>query len=308
MHRSVKRPMLTDADRLLWIMLASVFPRWRECLLIVKPETVMRWHRKGWQAYWRWRSKRRVPGRPPIGWKLVRLIHRMSRDNPLWGPERIRNELLLLGNEVGVSTVARYMAQHRSPGRGQGWMTFLRNQMKVTAACDFFVVPSVTFRNLFVFVVLSHDRRLIRHVAVTKHPTAAWTARQILEAFPGGDEPELLLRDNDSIYGEEFSRVMKAAAIREVRTSYRSPWMNPYSERVNGTLRRELTDHVIAFNAVHLQRLLREYVERYYNPARPHMSLDGNAPLPRTREATPAEDVVATPVVGGLHHTYRRAA
>lgn len=187
-------------------------------------------------------------------------------------------------------------------------MTFLRNHLNVTAACDFFVVPSITFRSLFVFVVLSHDRRRIRHIAVTANPTAEWTARQILEAFPGGGEPELLLRDNDSIYGKEFSRMMKAVAIREVRTPFRSPWCNPYVERVIGTLRGECSDHVIALNAQHLERVLHEYVEQYYNPARPHLSLDGNSPIPRTREATPVDDVIATPVVGGLHHTYRRAA
>jgi transposase InsO family protein len=200
------------------------------------------------------------------------------------------------------------MAKHRHPGRGQGWMTFLKNHMQVTAACDFFVVPTVTFRNLFVFVVLSHDRRLIRHVAVTTHPTAEWTARQIVEAFPGGDEPKLLLRDNDRIYGADFSRQMKAMVIKEMRTPLRSPWLNPYCERVIGTLRRECSDHILALNERHLQRALRGFVEQYYNPARPHMSLAGNSPRPRTREATPVDDVVATPVLGGLHHTYRRAA
>ncbi len=286
--------------------MVKVFPGWRDCLCLVKPETVLRWHRKGWRAYWRWKSKARRAGRPPIGWKLVRLIHRLSLENPSWGAPRIRNELLLLGHDVGESTVSRYMARNR--GRGQGWMTFLRNHLKVTAACDFFVVPSISFRNLYVFVVLAHDRRLIRHIAVTAHPTAEWAARQIIEAFPGGDEPKYLLRDNDRIYGDDFSRMMKAVAIRELRTSYRSPWQNPYSERANGTLRRECTDHVIALNAQHLERVLRDFVENFYNPARPHLSLDGNSPLPRTRETTPADDVIATPVLGGLHHTYRRAA
>jgi hypothetical protein len=173
LRRSVKRPRLTDADRRFWIVLVRVLPRWRECLLIVKPDTVLRWHRRGWRAYWRWKSRTRRIGRPAIGWTLVRLIHRLSRENPTWGPARIRNELLLLGHDIGESTVWRYMARRRQPGGGQGWMTFLRNHMRVTAACDFFVVPSAAFRNLFVFVVLSHDRRLIRHVAVTTHPTAA---------------------------------------------------------------------------------------------------------------------------------------
>ncbi len=307
-RRSVKRPALTNADRLFWIGMVEVFPGWRDALALVKPETVLRWHSKGWRAYWRWKSEARRRGRPPIGWKLVRLIHRLSLENPAWGAPRIRNELLLLGHDVGESTVSRYMARNRFRGRGQGWMTFLRNHMKVTAACDFFVVPSITFRSLFVFVVLSHDRRVIRHIAVTAHPTAEWTARQIVEAFPGGEEPERLLRDNDRIYGEEFIRQVKAMAIKELRTPYRSPWCNPYAERVIGTLRRECSDHVIALNAQHLERVLRDYVANFYNPARPHLSLGGNSPLPRTRETSPANDVIATPVVGGLHHTYRRAA
>jgi len=307
-RRSVKRPRLTDADRVFWIGLVRVFPGWRECLCLVKPETVLGWHRKGWRAYWRWKSKARKAGRPPIGWRLVRLIHRLSRENPTWGAPRIRSELLLLGHDVGESTVARYMARNRHRGRGQSWMTFLRNHLKVTAACDFFTVPTITFRNLYVLVVLSHDRRLIRHVAVTAHPTAEWTARQILEAFPGGEEPKFLLRDNDAIYGDDFTRLVKAAAIREITTGYRSPWQNPYAERVIGTLRRECTDHLLVLGERHLERALREYVGTFYNLARPHLSLDGNSPLPRTREATPAEVVIATPVLGGLHHTYRRAA
>ncbi len=306
-RRSVKRPRLTDADRRFWIAMVAIFPAWRDALCLVKPGTVLRWHRKGWRAYWRWKSKARRCGRPTIGWKLVRLIHRLSMENPTCGAPRIRNELLLLGHDVGESTVPRYMVRHRCRGRGQGWMTFLKNHLKVTAACDFFVVPTATFRNLFVFVVLSHDRRHIRRIAVTLKPTAEWTARQILQAFPGGDEPELLLRDNDRIYDEEFSRVMKAVAIREVRTPFRSPWRNPCAERVIGTLRRECADHVIAISAQHLERVLREYVGMYYKPARPHLSHDGNSPLARTPEATPVDDVVATPVLGGLHHTYRRA-
>ena len=307
-RRSIKRPRLTDRDRFFWLMMARVFPRWRECLAIAKPDTVLRWHRKGWRAYWRWKSRSSCIGRPPIGWKLARLIRRMSLENPLWGPVRIASELRLLGHEVGESTVARYMTRHRHPGHGQGWMTFLRNHMPVTAACDFFVVPTVTFRNLFVFIVLSHDRRVIRHVAVTAHPTAEWTARQIVEAFLGGEEPRLLPRDNDSIYGEDFTRQVKAMAIEELRTPFRSPWCNPFAERVIGTVRRECTDHLLVFGELHLRRALREYVGRYYNSARPHMSLDGNSPIPRTRDETPADDVIAMPVLGGLHHVYRRAA
>ena len=293
-QRSVPRPRFTNRDRLFWLVVAMVVPRWREALAIAKPDTVLRWQRKGWRAYWRWRSRPSRIGRPPIGWKLVRLIHRLSRENPLWGPERIASELRLLGHEVGESTVARYMAKRRRPRGGQSWMTFLRNHMAVTAACDYFMVPTVTFRCLFVFVVLSHDRRVIRHVGVTAHPTAEWTARQLREAFPGGDEPRLLLRDNDSIFGDEFTDAVRTMAIRELHTGYRSPWQNCFVERVIGTLRRECTDHLLVLGEQHLERALREYVERYYNPARPHMSLDGNSPVARIRETTPGDDIIGT--------------
>ena len=307
-QRSIPRPRFTDRDRLFWLVVARVVPRWRQALAIAKPDTVLRWQRRGWRSYWRWRSRPSRIGRPPIGWKLVRLIHRLSRENPLWGPGHIASELRLLGHDVGETTVARYMARRRRPGGGQSWMTFLRNHMAVTAACDFFMVPTVTFRCLFVFVVLAHDRRVIKHVAVTAHPTADWTARQLREAFPGGDEPRLLLRDNDAIYGDDFSEAVRTLGMLELRTGIRSPWQNPYCERVIGTLRREGTDHLLVFSERQLERALREYVDRYYNTSRPHMSLDGNSPIARTRDTTPADDVIAEPVLGGLHHRYRRAA
>ncbi len=309
LRRSVKRPRLRDSDRRFWIAVSRVFPAWRQCLLIVQPETILRWHRRGWRWYWRRKSRGRRPGRPAIGWKLARLIRRLSLENVTWGAPRIHAELLLLGYKVGESTVARYMARHRHVGRGQSWMTFLRNHMKVTAACDFFVVPTIVFRLLYVFVVLSHDRRRIIHVAVTAHPTAAWTARQLVEAFPGdGTEPRFLLRDNDCIYGEDFTRMVKAMAIEQIRTAFRSPWENPYVERVIGTIRRDCTDHVLVLGERHLLAVLREFVEQYYNTSRTHLSLDGNAPIARSRAPIPAAELLATPVLGGLHHRYTAAA
>jgi transposase InsO family protein len=180
--------------------------------------------------------------------------------------------------------------------------------MKVTAACDFFVVPSLTFKLLYAFVVLSHDRRRIVHIAVTRHPTAEWTARQIREAFPGdGSEPTYLLHDCDSIYGEDFHREIQAMGLRELLSGRKSPWMNPFVERAIGSIRRECTDHVIALGEPHLLQTLRAYVS-YYNASRCHQSLDGDTPDPRSREPTPVADVVAVPVLGGLHHEYRRAA
>ncbi len=230
----------------------------------------------------------------------------MSKDNALWGAPRIQSELALLGHAVAGSTVAKYMVRHpKEPS--QTWRTFLANHMSVAAACDFFVVPSLTFKPLYCFVVLSHDRRKIVHVNVTQHSTDEWTARQIIEAFPGDSEvPRYLHRDRDSIYGRMFRKRLKSVEIEEVISARKSPWQNPYVERAIGSIRRERTDHIIALGERHLLRTLLKY-QAYYNEARCHMSLDGNAP-----EARLVEDgigaVVATPHLGGLHNRHGRAA
>ena len=302
----IPHPQLRDRDRRFWLLMRRVNASWRESLLLVKPETVIRWHRKGWRWYWRRKSRSRRPGRPAIGWPLVKLIQRLSRENPLWGPKRIASELALLGHAVGSSTVTRYMARGRHRGRGQGWMTFLRNHMKITAACDFFTVPTATFRSLFVFVVLSHDRRLIRRLAVTAHPTAEWTARQLTEAFPD-EEPRYLIRDRDGVYGDAFTRQVAAMGIEDRKIAPRQAWMNCFVERVIGSIQRECTDRVIVLSERQLQRLLDDYLD-YYNRSRCHMSLERNAPVPRTREQRPAAEIHGTPVLGGLHHHYRAVA
>ena len=308
LKRSVSRPRIEDSDRLFWIGMRRMLVEWQDCLLFVKPETVVRWHRRGWRYYWRRKSKPRTQGRPPISFALIHLIKRLSRANVTWGAPHIRDELALHGHDVAASTVARYMEKHRSPDRARCWRTFIRNHMPVTAACDFFVVPTLTFKLLYGFVVLSHDRRRIVHVGVTVHPTAEWTARQVTEAFPGdGTEPRLLLRDRDSIYGDAFIRQVHAMGIRQLVTAHKSPWQNGYAERVIGSIRRECLDHIIPMGQRHLLRTLQEYA-RYYNESRTHRSLDGNAPVPRPRAAAPAVELVAEPVLGGLHHRYRGAA
>ena len=257
-------------------------------------------------ASWRRKSSTKKVGRPAIGWPLARLIRRLSLENATWGAPRIRDELVLLGHDVGLMTVHRYMAKGRDPKKAQRWQTFLRNHLKVIAACDFFTVPTITFRNLFVLIVLSHDRRVVRHVAVTAHPTAEWAARQLLEAFPE-DEPRFLLHDRDPLFQAEFAQRTATLGIHDMKTAARSPWMNGYCERVIGTIRRECTDHLIALGERHLKSILDEYVA-YYNETRTHRSLEGNAPIARQREAAPIGDVRATPVLGGLHHRYSRAA
>jgi hypothetical protein len=311
LKRKVPHPRPNDRDRRFWLLRRALHDGWKDCLHLVRPDTVVPWHSKGWRWYSRRKSRRRRPGRPAIGWKLARLIRRLSIENPPWGAPRITSELLLLlllGYSVSETTVSRYMARSRRPGRGQSWMTFLRNHLKVTAAPDFFTVPTVLFTHLYVFVVLRHDRRRIRHVAVTAHPTAEWTARQGREAFPGdGSEPRFLLRDRDGIYGDDFSRQVKAMCIEELLTAPRQPWMNCDTERVIGSIRRECTDHLLVLNDRHRLATLLEYVA-CYNADRTHLSLDRNAPIARVPERTPAAEVHGTPVLGGLHHRYRAVA
>ena len=260
------------------------------------------------RAYWRRKSKAMKIGRPAIGWELVALIHRISRENPLWGAPRIAQELAVLGHEVGETTVAKYMVKHRPPDRGQRWRTFLRNHMDTTIACDFFTVPTVMFRSLFVFVVLHHGTRRILQVGVTQHPTAEWAGQQLVDAIgPGAPEATLLLRDRDGVYGDLFQKKAKALGLKQIVTPRRSPWCNGFCERVIGTIRRECTDHVIPLGERHLLRLLDEYVA-YYNSGRCHQSLDGDAPVSRHRWSADDGEVQATPVLGGLHHVYSRAA
>ena len=318
LRRSVNRAKIDDSDRIFWILMRRLLDSWRDTLLIVKPETVIKWHRKGWRYYWRRKSQRGKPGRPKIDSEVIELIQRMSRDNATWGAPRIQSELSLLGHESAGSTVAKYMVRHpRQPS--QTWRTFLANHMSVTAACDFFVVPTLTFKSLYCFVVLLHDRRRISHANVTRHPTDEWTARQILEAFPGdGLVPKYMHRDRDSIYGSTFLRTSATLSITQVISARKSPWQNPFAERVIGSIRRECTDHTrpsrasarwvpaIPLGERHLSEVLRNYAT-YYNESRTHLSLNRNSPLPRAVNAGPGE-VVAIPHLGGLHHRYTRAA
>ena len=234
---------LTATDRTLWVWLSRFWPNWRSALLIAKPETVIAWHRKGFRLYWTWKS--RFPnGRPSVSQEIRALIRRMSLANPRWGAPRIHGELLKLGIEVSQGTVAKYMVRHRKPP-SQSWRTFLTNHAQDLVSTDFFVVPTATFRLLFVFVVLSHNRRRLVHFGVTSHPTAEWTAQQLLEAFPWDRAPRYLLRDRDGNYGEPFRSAADWMGIPEVLTAPQSPWQNAYVERLIGSIRRECLDHVI---------------------------------------------------------------
>ena len=305
LQRSVNRPKLRNRDRIFWVWLSKLWSGWRSALAIVQPATVVRWHRQGFRLYWGWRSRNRG-GRPKVARELRELIRRMSRENVTWGAPRILSELRLLGYDVAESTVAKYMVRPKKPP-SPTWRTFLENHVGQIAAIDFFTVPTVTFRVLFCFLVMRHDRRRIVHFNVTSSPTARWTARQITQAFPFETAPRFLLRDRDGIYGHDFQQRVEAMGIEEVLIAPRSPWQNPYCERVIGSIRRECLDHVIVLGEEHLRRILAEYL-RYYHGARAHLSLGRNSPNPRQVEPLEAGRVVAEPLLGGLHHRYRRAA
>jgi putative transposase len=306
LQRSVGRPRLHRRDRLFWVALSQVWAGWRASLVIVQPATILAWHRQGFQLYWRWKSRGRSVGRPPIDLEIRSLIRRMARENPTWGRRRIQAELCFLGYEVAELTVAKYM-QRPSPRPSSTWRTFLEAHIGEIVAIDFFVVPTLTFHLLFGFLILRHNRRELVHVNVTDHPTAAWSAHQLVESFPEETAPTYLLRDRDAIYGEVFVRRVSGLGMTEVLIAPRAPWQNPFAERVIGSIRRECLDHVIVLNERHLRRLLRRYFA-YYNATRPHQALHNDSPYRREVQTPAAGRIVAIPQVGGLHHRYQRAA
>ena len=296
-----------DWDRALWMVLARYWAGWQYALAIVQPATVIRWHREGFKRFWNRKSragKRR--GRPALDRELVDLIRKMSRSNVTWGAPRIRNELAKLGIEVALSSVAKYMVRDGKPP-SPTWRAFLDNHIKDLVAIDFFVVPTATFGVLFGFLVLAHDRRRVLHFNVTANPTAEWTARQLVQAFPEETAPRFLVRDRDRIYGDRFRRMVEVLGVEEVVTAASSPWQNAYAERLIGSLRRECLDHVVVLGEMHLLRILASYFE-YYNRARCHLALAGDAPVPRPAQAAERGRILELPEVGGLHHRYERRA
>jgi len=302
LRRSAPRQRrLRGWDRFLFVWQYRLWPGVLSSIVIVQPETVLRWHRAGFRAFWRWRS-RGAPGRPRLPKEIRDLIREVSLANPLWGAPRIHGELLKLGVDVAQSTVAKYMVRGRRPP-SQSWKTFLRNHAEGIASVDFFVVPTASLKLLFGLLVLRHERRQLVHVAITSSPTADWVARQITEAFPWDTAPAHLIRDRDAAYGEVFRRRLKSMGIRDRPTAARSPWQNGHVERLIGSIRRECLDHLIIFNEAHLRRVLRAYAG-YYNDTRTHLALNKDAPLgrPIQREGR----IRAVPQVGGLHCSYVR--
>ena len=287
---------LTNHDRWFLIQLYRWFPSILQVLTIIRPETLMRWHRAGFRRYWRWKSRRRG-GRPPVKTELRTLIRRMSVENPLGGAPRIHGELLKLGIEVAQSSVAKYMVRRRVPP-SQGWRTFLHNHAPDNAAVDLFVVPTIGFDLLYTFVIVRLDRRKLVWINVTAHPTAEWVARQITEAFPWNEAPRYMIRDRDRIYGAVVTRRLRAMGIRDKPIAPASPWQKSFAERLIGSVRRECLDHIIVLGAAHLRRILKSYA-RYYNQMRTHLALDKDTPL--SHMVKMAGRIHCRPIFGGLH-------
>jgi transposase InsO family protein len=300
-RRSPKRVAFSNIDRLVFVGLYRLAPGVLEALKIVRPETLIRWHRTGFRAYWCWKSRPRG-GRPRAPADIRKLIHEMSVANPLWGAPRIHGELLKLGIDVGQTTVAKYMARRRRPP-SQGWKTFLRNHADGIASMDLFVVPTISFRLLYGFLILWHGRRELVWLEVTTNPSAEWIARQLTEACGWQEAPRYIVRDRDGAYGEVFIHRLRVMGIRDRPIAPHSPWQNAYAERLIGSIRRDCLNHVIVFGERHLRHLLKSY-QKYYNEARTHLSLHKDAPVSRAVQTVGC--MVATPVLGGLHHQYLR--
>jgi putative transposase len=306
LQRSVDRPKLTPADRLLWAWLCEVWNNWQSSIFLVQPATVIGWHRKGFRLFWTYKVRHGRPGRPAVSQEIRELIRTLSRENPLWGAPRIHGELLKLGIDIGETSVSKYLVCHRKPP-SQTWRTFLENHVQSMVSIDFFTVPTIRFQILYVFLVLAHHRRRILHFAVTAHPTAEWTAHQLREAFPWDTAPRYLLRDRDRIFGQDFVDQVKAMGIKQVLAAPRSPWQRAYVERVIGTIRRECLDHVIVFHQTSLSRPLRLFLD-YYHHSRCHLALAKDTPEPRPVQPPKQGRVISVPQVGGLHHRYERRA
>lgn len=301
LQRSRRRHLrLTRADRVLWVWLSRIWSGWRTTMVLVKPATVIAWHRQGFRLVWTWKSRRRL-GRPSVPAELRSLIRRLSDANPLWGAPRVHGELLKLGIDVSQATVAKYMSRRRRP-LSPTWRTFIANHATQIVAADFFVVPTARYRLLFVLVILSLDRRRLVRLAVTAHPTAAWTAQQLREAFPDNAAPRFLLHDRDSVFAAVDSTI-DGMGIRQLRSAPRSPWQNGYVERVIGSIRRGCVDHIIVLNEAGLRRILAQY-ETYYQYSRTHLGLAKDTPI--SRPVSALGSIVSVPQVGGLHHRYDR--
>ena len=311
LKRRRPRSRFTSHDRFFWVFLRRFWPGWKQSLVLVQPETVVRWHRAGFKLYWTWLSRHRVcGGRKRVSKELQSLIFRMVTQNSTWGAPRIHGELKMLGFDVSERTVLRWMRKApRNPEPAKRWTAFLNNHREAIAAMDFFTVPTLTLRVIYCFFVIAHDRRRILHFNVTRHPTSEWVSQQLREAFPYDSAPKYLIFDRGAYFSEQVTDTIRSFGIQPKRTSFQSPWQNGVAERWVGNCRRDLLDHVIAINERHLKRLVNEYIE-YYHDDRTHLGLEKETPAGREK-ATSANlnsEIISVPRLGGLHHRYNPAA
>jgi putative transposase len=312
-ERAIKPRRIDAATRMSLVFLSRLFD-WRDALVVVRPETLIRWHRAGWRLLWRLKCR---PGRPPIPLELRQLIRRMATENRSWGEERIANELLLeLGVRVSPRTVRKYMPKRPAgcPRGDQRWSTFLRNHAEAVVACDFFVAVTATFRMLHVFVAIHHSSRRLVHFNVTEHPTSAWTLQQLREVVGYEAGYRYLIHDHDNIFAKSLDESIASLGMTVLKSPLQSPKANAICERVIGTIRRECLDWLIPLSESHLRLILKLWVG-HYNQGRPHMSLGPGVPDPPTMPASAQDQksqhylgegvaVLAESVLGGLHHEY----
>ncbi|MGE5497228.1 MAG: transposase [Syntrophothermus sp.] len=296
--------MINRSDRFIFSIMKELLSDWKDKIFIVKPETVIKWHRTAFRSYWR-RKSRHKDGRPKLEREVLDLIKQLANDNPLWGVPRIHGEMKKLGIKISQSTVQRYIPKRNGRTTGQRWKTFLKNHSKEIISIDFLTVPTLNFKLIHVLVVIEHNRRKIIHVNVTKHPTAEWTLQQIRNMLFHVDAPKYLIRDRDARYGSTFSNGVSNLGIKQIVTAYRSPWQNGYVERVIGSIKRECLDHVIIMNEDHLRSTLNDYVS-YYNKYRTHLGINKDSPDGRPVQI--AGKIQKIPAVNGLHHVYLRQA
>lgn len=314
-NKKIPKPQPTNVFRLLWIFLSKFFGKWKSWLLLVKPETVVAWHRKAFKLFWAFKSRKR--GRPKISRKIIALIKKIHKENPLFSPEKIHEHLVNLSiqNVPSPTTIAKYLPETRIPPTQkqlQSWKTFLKNHSKDIWAMDFLVVPTLKFQPLYVLFFISHERRKIEFINVTAAPSTQWVKQQFRNAIFESDPPKYLIHDNDPMFtSTDFKDFLTSVGIKSKKTSIKSPWQNGIAERCVGIIRRELLDHIIPLGVRHLQQLLYKYVNHFYNSNRTHQGIQCETPI-RTEKMQPIslKDVVLnkTPILGGLYHTYKRAS
>lgn len=308
LQRQVQKPRFTRSDRLSFLLLASRLRNWKQQLLILKPETLLRWHRQGFKLFWRFKT-RTHRGRPRLSPDLIALVQRIASENPRWGAEGIHGELLKLGIRVAKDTIQTYLRRLRPSSPSQNWNTFLKNHAKDVWACDFLPVIALSFQTVYVFFIIELSSRRVVHFGVTRHPTDTWVAQQLREATPYDQAPRFLIRDNDRKFGSEFTSLAKASGMEVLRTPYRGPRANAICERFLGSVRQECLDHMLIVSDRQLYRVIREYAS-FFNAARPHQGIEQRIPgqLGSSREKKREGKIIAFPVLNGLHHDYRRVA